>query len=75
MSVRVEVLRRRATATLLVPRAALLDWPGSSRVRRPRGGPLPVTVDFCTELWCAVRDGLTEGMELVVAGSAESAAW
>lgn len=65
MSVRVEVIRRRAEAALLVPRTALRSWPERSEVRLPSGALQPVEVDFCSELFCAVRDGLREGALLV----------
>lgn len=64
MSVRVEVIRRRAEGVLLVPRAALRSWPEKSEVRLASGALQGVTVDFCSELSCAVREGLAEGTRL-----------
>ena len=69
MSVRVEVIRRHVGSALLVPRAALRGGPGKSQVRRLDGGLLPVAVDFCSELLCAVGDGLVEGTVLAPAGA------
>ena len=70
MSVRVEVIRRRAASALVVPRAALRRGPGKSQVRRLGGELIPVEVDFCSELACAVR-GLTAGTILAPATTLE----
>lgn len=64
MSVRVEVIRRRAESVLRIPRAALRTWPERSEVRLATGMLQTVGVDFCSELYCAVRDGLAEGTRL-----------
>jgi HlyD family secretion protein len=62
MSVRIEVVRRRARDVLLVPRMAL---------RRPSAGEAPVAaperveIDWCTELTCVVRSGVSEGARLL----------
>ena len=71
MSVRVEVIRRRVASTLLVPRAAVRSWPGKSQVRRLGGALLPIEVDFCSELQCAVQKGLSEGTQLAPAATLE----
>jgi multidrug resistance efflux pump len=64
MSVRVEVIRRRAAQALLVPRQALSGWPGSQRLRLASGATTQVEVEFCTEFACAVRGGVVEGTRL-----------
>lgn len=69
MSVRVEVLRRRVSDATLVPRAALLGGPqpgGKAQVRRLSGELQAIEVDFCAELTCAVRAGLSEGTALAL---------
>jgi HlyD family secretion protein len=62
MSVRVEVIRRRARDVLLVPRVALRASSGKTMVRLSGGdAPQPVEIDWCTELTCVVRSGVLEG--------------
>jgi hypothetical protein len=65
MSVRVQVLRRRADAALLVPRGALRAPAGRLELRLRSGATQAVQVDFCSELWCAVRGELREGTALL----------
>jgi HlyD family secretion protein len=60
MSVRIEVVRRRARDVLLVPRVALRPPAGSDEPN-----PRPVEIDWCTELTCVVRGGLPEGTRLL----------
>ena len=70
MSVRVEVIRRRATDVLLVPRAALRRAPGARGkilARLASGRDEAVEVDFCSVQACAVRTGVVEGTALAVA--------
>ena len=67
MSVRVEVIRRRVSDATLVPRAALVGGPrpdGKAQVRRLSGELQTIEVDFCSELTCAVRAGLSQGSRL-----------
>lgn len=67
MSVRVEVIRRRVSDATLVPRAALVGGPrpgGKAQVRRLSGELQTIEVDFCSELTCAVRAGLSDGARL-----------
>jgi multidrug efflux pump subunit AcrA (membrane-fusion protein) len=67
MSVRVEVVRRRVSEATLVPRAALVGGlrpGGKAQVRRLSGALQELELDFCTELTCAVRSGLSEGTAL-----------
>jgi multidrug efflux pump subunit AcrA (membrane-fusion protein) len=64
MSVRVEVIRRRVSDATLVPRAALVGGPrpgGKSQVRLVSGELQAIEMDFCSELTCAVRAGLSQG--------------
>jgi HlyD family secretion protein len=63
MSVRIEVIRRRAQDVLLVPRMALQNSGGKTLVRVAKGAaaPVPVEIDWCNELSCVVRGGLREG--------------
>ncbi len=64
MSVRVEVIRRRARDVLLVPRVALKASGGKTLVRLLQGreeAARPVEIEWCTELTCVVRSGLLEG--------------
>jgi hypothetical protein len=68
MSMRVEVVRRRATDVLLVPRAALSGLSGKVPVRRESGQELTVEVEWCTAEACVVRGGVLEGTALVAAG-------
>jgi multidrug resistance efflux pump len=65
MSVRVEVLRRRATDALIVPRVALRSWPGDTEVLLKGGRKQHVVVDFCSELACVVKGELADGEELL----------
>lgn len=64
MSVRVEVVRRRAKDALLVPRAALRAFSGKTQVQRESGGLVDVEIDWCSELQCVARSGLVEGTRL-----------
>jgi HlyD family secretion protein len=60
MSVRIEVVRRRARGVLLVPR---LSWCWSAAGDPP--GAAPVKIDWCTELSCVLREGPPEGTRLL----------
>lgn len=68
MSVRLEVLRRTLPATLQIPRAALSfrSESGGSTVERGDGRSVVVTIEFCEELSCAIREQpeLSPGTEL-----------
>jgi HlyD family secretion protein len=68
MSMRVEVVRRRAEGVLIVPRVALKGrFPGKAEVLT--GGQLtPVDVEWCTELSCVLRGGVLEGALLQAHG-------
>jgi multidrug efflux pump subunit AcrA (membrane-fusion protein) len=70
MSMRVEVLRRRAENALLVPRAAITSWPGKAQVRLAAGRVETVEIDWCNESACVVRGGLLEGAVLSAAAPA-----
>jgi HlyD family secretion protein len=65
MSMRVEVVRRRAADALLVPRAAVHTLSGRARVRQPSGQEITVEVQWCTAEACVVRGGVLEGTALV----------
>jgi multidrug efflux pump subunit AcrA (membrane-fusion protein) len=65
MSVRVEVLRRRAVDALIVPRIALTSWPGKTEVYLKSGAIKHITVDFCSELACVVQGEILDGIELL----------
>jgi multidrug efflux pump subunit AcrA (membrane-fusion protein) len=65
MSMRVEVLRRRAENTLLVPRAAVAGWPGKARVRLASGQEAAAELEWCSETACVLRGGLSEGTALL----------
>lgn len=58
MSVRVEVVRHKVSDGLLVPRAALQPTPtsGGYAVLRGDGSQHEITVEFCAELLCAIRE-------------------
>lgn len=68
MSVRVEVLRRTLPSTLQIPRGALSfrSTSGNSTVQRGDGRSVAVTIEFCEELSCAIRElpELPAGTEL-----------
>ncbi len=67
MSVRIEVMRRRARDVLLVPRVALRASGGKTHVRLGAGGQgdvQAVEIDWCTATTCVVRTGVREGMTL-----------
>jgi HlyD family secretion protein len=67
MSVRVEVVRRRARDVLLVPRLALRSSGNRFLVRLQSGREetsQPVQIDWCTEVACVLRSGLVEGTAL-----------
>jgi multidrug efflux pump subunit AcrA (membrane-fusion protein) len=64
MSIRMEVVRRRAEGALVVPRAALHTAGGKSHVRLARGEEQPIQIEWCTELACVVKGGVLEGTEL-----------
>jgi HlyD family secretion protein len=68
LSVRVEVVRRRASDALLVPRAALGASVGKARVRQAGGGEATVEIEWCTPEACVVRGGVLAGTALVPAG-------
>jgi multidrug efflux pump subunit AcrA (membrane-fusion protein) len=62
MSMRVEVIRRRAEGVLIVPRIALHGrFPGKAEVQLTGGQLTPVDVEWCTELACVLRGGVLEG--------------
>ncbi len=65
MSMRLEVIRRRAEGVLIVPRVALKDVRGKSEVRLLGGRREAVEVDWCTELQCVLRSGVLEGTALL----------
>jgi hypothetical protein len=67
MSMRVEVVRRRAENALLIPRAAVTSWPGKVNVRLAGGAQESVEVEWCSEIACVVRGGLLEGAKLAAA--------
>jgi multidrug resistance efflux pump len=67
MSMRVEVLRRRAESALLVPRAAVSVWPGKATVHLAAGRTETVDVDWCNDTACVIRGGLLEGAALLAA--------
>jgi multidrug efflux pump subunit AcrA (membrane-fusion protein) len=73
MSIRVEVVRRRAADALIVPRAALHTMAGKARVKQAGGHEASVDVDWCTPKACVVRGGVLEGTVLAVAGPGEGA--
>jgi multidrug efflux pump subunit AcrA (membrane-fusion protein) len=70
MSVRIEVVRRRAEDALLVPRVAVRAVPGKAEVRTSGGQAQTVDIEWCTELVCVVRGGVLEGTRLVAQGPA-----
>jgi multidrug efflux pump subunit AcrA (membrane-fusion protein) len=62
MSMRVEVVRRRAEGVLIVPRVALRGrFPGKAEVTLTGGQVTPVEVQWCTELSCVLGGGVLEG--------------
>ena len=66
MSMRVEVIRRRAEGVLIVPRIAVHgSFPGKAQVKLTSGQMTPVDVEWCTELSCVLRGGVLEGALLV----------
>jgi multidrug efflux pump subunit AcrA (membrane-fusion protein) len=67
MSMRVEVLRRRAEGALLIPRAAVTTWPGKTQVQLASGRQESIEIDWCNESACVVRGGLAEGASLLAA--------
>jgi multidrug resistance efflux pump len=71
MSMRVEVLRRRAENALLIPRAAVTSWPGKVKVRLLAGREETIEVDWCTESSCVVRSGLIEGSTVLAAADTD----
>jgi multidrug efflux pump subunit AcrA (membrane-fusion protein) len=74
MSIRVEVVRRRAADALIVPRAALHTMAGKARVKQAGGHETTVEVQWCTPRACVVRGGVREGTALLaVAGPGEGA--
>lgn len=64
MSVRVEVMRRRVSDALLIPRVALRSFPGKTQAQREAGGLVDVEIDWCGELQCVVRSGVVAGTRL-----------
>ena len=71
MSMRVEVLRRRAENALLVPRAAVTSWPGKTKVRLAAGREETIEIEWCSETACVVRAGLLEGATVLAAVGTE----
>jgi HlyD family secretion protein len=69
MSVKVELVRTRARAVLVVPRGALHGDDGAYRVALAKGGTREVGVGPCDAQACAIEQGLAEG-ETVVIGRA-----
>jgi HlyD family secretion protein len=67
MSMRVEVLRRRAEGALLIPRAAVTSWPGKTRVHLASGREESIEIQWCNESACVVQGGLAEGASLLAA--------
>ena len=72
MSSRVVLRRRSCEACLLVPRRSLLfDGSGEVRARLAGGGWAAVTLGPCSDLLCAVEDGLEAGTALAAVGDRE----
>jgi HlyD family secretion protein len=69
MSMRVEVVRRRADGALIVPRAAVRALAGPTRIKLAGGREATVEVDWCTEEACVVRGGVDEGTALLAAAA------
>jgi multidrug resistance efflux pump len=67
MSMRVEVLRRRAEGALLIPRAAVTAWPGKTRVHLASGREESIEIQWCNESACVVQGSLAEGASLLAA--------
>ncbi|HEY0712002.1 MAG TPA: HlyD family efflux transporter periplasmic adaptor subunit, partial [Polyangia bacterium] len=61
MSVRIEVIRRRAEGALLVPRAAVRSFPGKTEITLSGGKKQTLDVDWCTDQHCVARGGVHEG--------------
>ncbi len=64
MSVRVEVIRRRADHALVVPRTALRTVAGKTFARLASGRDEPVELEFCAPQECVVAKGPPEGTAL-----------
>jgi multidrug efflux pump subunit AcrA (membrane-fusion protein) len=71
MSMRIEVVRRRAQNALLIPRAAVTSWPGKATVRLAAGREETIEVDWCSESACVVRGGLLEGAAVLAAADSQ----
>lgn len=74
LSVRIEVIRRHTSDALLIPRAAIRGRGESAQVHiaaggTPGGSAHKVSIDFCSELWCAISQpgALQEGTPLLPA--------
>ncbi len=74
MSVRVEVIRRRADQALLVPRHALGRKEGAAHARLADGTVVPVEVEFCALQDCALRAGPPAGTALAAPVTTPTAA-
>ncbi len=73
MSSQVVLRRSSCEDCLLIPRQSLgFDEAGKSRARLRNGGWAPVTLGPCSDLVCAVEEGLEEGTPLAPAGYAEA---
>jgi multidrug efflux pump subunit AcrA (membrane-fusion protein) len=73
MSVRVEVVRRRAEKTLLVPRQALRSAGGKTYARLRDGSETAVELEFCALHECALRRGPPEGTPVETVGEGAAA--
>jgi HlyD family secretion protein len=65
MSMRIEVIRRRAEGVLIVPRVAVHGTRGKTEVQLLGGRKETVEVEWCTELSCVLRGGVLEGAALL----------
>jgi HlyD family secretion protein len=68
MSMRVEVIRRKAQGALIVPRAAVRSYPGKTEVTLTGGKKQTLDIEWCTELACVARGGVLEGTALLAQG-------
>ena len=71
MSMRIEVIRRKADKALIVPRVAVHRVSGKTELRLTGGKAMPIEIDWCTEMACvlrAERATVTEGTPLVARG-------
>jgi multidrug resistance efflux pump len=65
MSMRVDVVRRRASDVLMVPRVAVRIQSGKAQVRLAGGRDAAVEVEWCTPQACVVRGPILEGAALL----------